>query len=376
MKYYIIYILKILYYLFFSILVYIYLKKYETSPNKFKIKFKNINIIINKRIIIMIVTLIFCLIFGYYGIICGYGHDRQNYAFFFSNEKYSYIVKNSSLGLYYIEKFLHIFSYNKEILFFTIPFLCFFIVFTSYFYYLEKNPKSFFYLMLSNYFVYFLFAYKQALALAISSISIAAFLRQNKKVFIISLAIAICFHESAIIIIPLFIIMKYMKYKYFRLILYLGFFFFIVFFKYINSYIVSFFCFIPYVDEQLKNYLDLNKSMIIDLNIFTCLKGIPYYIVTFIALKERKELKIKIRKYDEYLFMSIFTSFFTLISIYMYYFFRFALYFYFPVFIFAILIINKTNKRNVKKVLRYALLFSISITLRYLIIVYFKYGGL
>ena len=376
MEQYVTYILKILYYLFFSILVYIYLKNYEINSNNIRINFKNTNVFINKKFITIITVLIFCLIFGYYGVICGYGYDRQNYGFFFSDERYSYIVRNSSLGLYYFEKFLHIFSYNEKILFFTASFLCSFIAFISYFYYVEKNSKSFFYLILSNYFIYFLFAYKQAFALAISSISIAAFLRKDKKIFIISLLIAIYFHESAIIIIPILIMVKYMKYKYFRLSLYISIFIFVIFFKYINSYVVSFFSFIPYIDEQLKNYLDPSKNIIIDLNIFTSLKGIPYYIITFIGLRERKELKTKIKKYDEYLFMSIFTSFFTLISVYMYFFFRFALYFYFPVFIFATLIINKTNKKNIKKFLKLAILFSISLTLRYLIIVYFKYGGI
>lgn len=376
MEQYITYILKILYYLFFSILVYIYLKNYEINSNNIKIKFKNANVLINKKFITVITVLIFCLIFGYYGVICGYGHDRQNYGFFFSDERYFYIVKNNSLGLYYIEEFLHIFSYDEKVLFFTVSFLCSSIAFISYFYYVEKSSKSFLYLILSNYFLYFLFAYKQAFALAISSISIAAFLRKDRKIFIIFLLIAICFHESALIIIPTLIMIKYMKYKYFRLSLYISIFIFVVFFKYVNNYIISFFCFIPYINEQLKSYLDPNKNMMINLNLATCLKGIPYYIITFIGIKERKELKNKIKKYDDYLFMSILTSFFTLLSIYMYYFFRFALYFYFPVFIFAVLIMNKTNKKNIKKLLKFIMLFSMSITLRYLIIIYLKYGGI
>ena len=62
MEQYITYILKILYYLFFSILVYIYLKNYEINSNNIRINFKNTNVFINKKFITIITVLIFCLI--------------------------------------------------------------------------------------------------------------------------------------------------------------------------------------------------------------------------------------------------------------------------------------------------------------------------
>ena len=122
--------------------------------------------------------------------------------------------------------------------------------------------------------------------------------------------------------------------------------------------------YVPILKKQLLPYLSTNN------NILTILKGISYYLILIIVLSKRNDLKNKIEEYDKKLILIVFTLFFILFSFYMYWTFRFSLYFYLPIFIFIFQV-----KNNKKKLINILMISSVTLTLRELILVFFKYGG-
>lgn len=370
-----IYILKIIYYLFFVYLMYEIGKKYykkieENKESKIK-----------KRIKISIIAiLLLCSIYGIYSIICGQtpeAGDRYNFAFRFENKGYSSFVKNESIGLFWLENILHFFTWDSRALFFICAFLHLFLTLIAYKISDKAEPLVLLAMGMSSYLVLGFYMFKQSIAISLIAIAFALLEKNKKFTALIATFFAICFHESAWIVIPLYFAMFCSKNKIIRSLEYLILVICLLFFNNLNQIIIGVVTkIIPGMSGQLDHYLNENGQIIRNFNFMTILKGIPFYFITVFGFVKRKNLKEKIDNYDKYMICSFFTSIATIASMFMYWMYRFALYCYFPVFIFASLI-HKELKENERIIFSFCFyIISFLLTLRLLFQYYFLYGGI
>lgn len=321
------------------------------------------------------------ILFGLYGNLSAphpYSLDRENYALRFANEVFSNKVKASSLGLYYVEKVLHIFTYNPEVLFFTVAFLYILITLKAYKEY-ECDSKVFFILMLTSYGLYGFYMYKQCFAVALASLSFAYFTKKKYTKSIITLILAMTFHEAAWIVGLIFVcLIATKKSKLLRTIVYILMMLFVIFYAQINQNIIKTMIGIsPSLGIQLEEYLSDEGGMIIDYNYFTIIKGMPFYMITLYGIIYRKKYMNEIENYDYYLFISIFTSLTIMLSLYMYWLWRFGTFFYLPSIVFFINLYNKNKDKKIDK--NYCLMIKLVflvLMLKLLIQYYYIYGGI
>lgn len=364
-----IYILKIIFYFIFVFAMY----RMALNSSKYN---KN-----QKLRISIICIIIFCCIMGYYSIICGkypYASDRKNFAFRFASDIFSSTVKQESLGLYWIESFLHIFTYEPKVLFFVCSFLYLFLTLVAYNLYDDAEPFAILMIGLSPFLTYGFYMLKQAIAVALIAIAFAAYSKNKKFLFVISTLLAICFHESAWLIVVVYLAFTLTKNKFLKMLEYFILIVFLVFFEDINGLIIrTISIVIPNIGNQLSYYLDDSGNMIGSSNFLTILKGLPFYFITAFAFLKRKSLIDKIKNYDNYIFLCIFASFTFLLSSFMYWMFRFGLYCYFPIFIFSSLILRELQDSKDRNLFGLGLCVSFFyLTLRLWIQYYFIYGGM
>ena len=374
------YILKMLYYLLFVIVMYAVAlnssKKYCQDITMERSKRIGVIVIRKKRFPIIAIVLL-CLMAGYYGTICGQvpiASDRLNYAMRFSSDTFLDAVKQSSYGLYFIEKILHLFTYDPYVLFFTIPVICVALYLFAYNIWDDVIPLAILMFGFSACVNYSFYQYKQAPALGLMALSFAYFLRGRKLYAILFMIGAIAFHESALLMVPLYIVMMGSRKRWVR-IAEIVFLLVCVFgFSYINVGLVRIASLIPGLNFQLQNYLGDSGGIQIDSNLATIFKGFPYYVITIVGIVQRPKLIDSIKNYDKYLTMSIFASACILLSAYMYWMWRFGSYTYFPILIFASLIYREmdTNRELFKWTVVLSLAF---ITFRAFAQFYFIYGG-
>ena len=377
-----VYILKMGYYLLFAIIMYAFALnggQSETLQGRYSdntIQRQWILIIRRKRLTLLGILLL-CIMIGYYGIICGQipiASDRGNYALRFSSDFYAESVKSSSLGLYFIEQILHMFSYEPNVLFFTIPFVTLLLYLAAYNEWEDITPFAILMLGMSPCVNYALYQFKQAPALGLMALSFAFYFKGKKFHSYIFLALAILFHESAWMMLPLLIVMRGSKMRWvknleigFLIVCMLG-------FTTFSSYAVNLFSLIPGMRFQLQSYLTDSGEIETSSNFMTIIKGFPYYFITLVGCLNRENLKEKIKYYDQYLTMAVFASGCTLLSAYMYWMWRFGSYTYFPLFVFSSLLLREIDKD--KNVFKFVLVLSMSFfTFRGFAQMYFVYGG-
>ena len=378
---YIIYILKILYYFAFVFLLYglaknaSYQRRIIFSAGGLALGQKD-----NEHRMLLRSVLFLCVLVGIYGIICGtvpYSADRGNYALRFANDGYLMNVKSNSVGLYWIEVVLHLFTYDPRWLFFTIPFLSLLLTLIAYNKIPETTPESLLFLGLSSYYVFSFYAFKQAPAVAFVALAFAFFFKGKKLSSALFLAVAICFHESSWIMLPVFIAMVGFKSKAIRGLTYSCLLASVLFFPQVSRYVTNIVSSVSGMDAQISGYLDETGAIREHLNYLTAVKGVPYYFISVVALIKRPVLKGRIDNYDKYLLLSCFTSVTVLLSTFMYWMWRFGTYCYFPVFVFASLIYREMDSFREKQQFKYCLGFLLGFfTLRSLCQYYFIYGGI
>lgn len=370
-----IYILKIIYYFVFVFAVYLFaLTSYNSKKNKKQTEKKK------KHRISTIIIIILCFVIGYYSIICGPNPpklDRLNYAFRFMHESQALIVKQSSLGLYFIECFLHLFTYNPDILFFTMAFIYYYLSFKAYDTYEEVYPIALLFLTLSSYGLFGFYMLKQCIAIALVAIAFACLFKNQRKTCIVLTALAITFHESAWIVIPIYFALIFSKSKTSRFLSYSILLICVIFFRQISTILVNLFSFIPGISDQIVSYIDEKGGIVAEENYFTILKGLPYYFITIFAFVKRNVLKDKIKNYDKFLMISFFCSIATLLSFYMYWMWRFAAYCYFPVVVFASIIYSRLTKSKEKMMFASFIVLTLgALMVKLLIQYYYIYGGI
>lgn len=357
------YIIKICYYFLLMFAIFYIAKRKYKSNNKFPI-----------------ITIIFVsALYGVYSIICGkypYVSDRLNFAFRFASDAYEEFVFNESMGLFFLEKLLHIFTYEPKVLFFVVAFIFMFVTLLAYRNLDEANPQALLLLLLSAYPTYGLYMLKQSLAVAIMFLAFSYY-KKNKQISIICTIVAILFHESALVVIPVVLVLKLLKNNVTRKLVYIFSAIVLLGFANFNNVLISYVIkLVPALENQLSAYLNVQNGAIISNGTYlTFLKGIPFFLTFIVGLFNRKENENE--KYNEYMFLTFFVSITFILSNYMYWLFRFGLYFYFPVFIFAERVLqNIKSEKN--KMAYYICTYGLSLFLsvRLWCQYYFLYGGL
>lgn len=377
---YIVYILKILYYFAFVFLMYWLAKN---ACNQRRIVFSAGGIALgqkdNEKRMLLRSVLFLCILVGVYGIICGqvpYLSDRGNYARRFADDIYLMNVKSNSVGLYWVEVVLHLFTHDPKWLFFAIPFLCLLLTLIAYNSFPDIVPEALLFTGLSSYCTESFYLLKQAPAVAFVALAFAFYFKDKKLGSILFIVIAICFHESAWIVILIFAAIYGFNSKFVKVVCYLCLFASMFFFPQVSRMIANLVNLIPGMNMQLSGYLDETGAIQKSMNYLTAFKGVPYYFVSVIAFVKRPVLKSRIGNYDIYLFLSCFVSVTVFLSSIMYWMWRFGAYCYFPVFVFASLIYREMDSMREKQQFKYFFGFLLGFfTLRSLCQYYFLYGG-
>ncbi len=367
---YLIYILKILTYILIAILFYFACGGIRVKQS-ITLKTKSIH---RKPKIGIISMIVLSAIFGWYSIIVSsypYTADRHNYALRFDwNNPWT-------VGLNAVARFLHLFTNDVNSLFFTISFLCALLTLFAYRISREGQKEAILLLTCSDYLIFSFAGLKQAPAMALGCIAFVLLLRKKYLFSVLSLIVAILFHESAYALIPLFLICVVGKNRWLRYISYLCMVAFLFFFSGMTRVSLGIIGkYLPDLLNETSYYQDSSGGISVSYNFLVALKGLPIYIITLFALCKRSQLKNRIVDFDKYFIVSVFTSVVILLSTYSYWMKRFALLCYEPVFIFASELYNRDDNREEAHNFLYILvIITAFFTLRYLFQIFFLYGG-
>ena len=374
-----VYILKILYHLLCTFLIY---GLARTACGKSLTIHAGSRILYtkdtNSRSIILGSFLIICLLEGIYSFICGPYHvylaDRRVFANRFVG---GYYTKAASIGLYYLQDFLRLFTNNPDVLFFVVAFIFMAATLLAYNTSKDSRPMALLYMCMSQYMLYGCYQLKQALAAAFAGLAIVLFLDNKKALSIIASVLAIMFHETAFVLVPLFIVIYGSKSKIIKYSSYAFLILFVFFFSRFSMVGIRIFTnLIPDMANQVSIYLDETGGLETGGSILTAIKGLPIYYITYIGFSNRDRLRNRIINIDKYLLICVFASVATLSTTFMSWMWRFSELVYFPVFIFAALMRDELETKR-KREYDLIICFSLAIfTYRKLIMSYFIYGGL
>lgn len=324
---------------------------------------------------------VYSILFSFYSAYIGANpivNDRANYyAHFLSGRD----ISQDSIAVNYIFHELRKISNNQNILPITFCGISVIIALTAYKYYKNITPKTLLFVFSSLFTIYTFVAYKQAPANALAALSFAIYFSNLKyipKLFLLSCIIiaTILFHEVGYILVVVYFCLFLWGNKYIRNI---GFFllpiFMIIFpFAYRlilgNIGIVS-----ESLESQAAHYVDGGGE---GMGAFPAFKGLYFYIITYIGIKYRSRLLKRISDYDRYLFLSIIASFVFMATAINYWYFRFSMLFYFPVFYFAhnIYLHALKWKRSVFNWYNLAYFYCLAMTIKQLIQYFYRYGGI
>ncbi|MFJ7186833.1 EpsG family protein [Lysinibacillus xylanilyticus] len=262
----------------------------------------------------------------------GYLTDTERYAWSFL---YRYPAYNNSLmvlfdsgteiGFLLINILIAGFTDNPYWLFLIVGFITTFINLYS----AAKISKSYtllvFLYLVSLYFFYSTFLLRQILAVSFVNLAFISYLREQKYKYFFYCIVALSFHATSLILFPIFFIFKKVKTSkdYFYLII-ISIIVFISFGSIFNVLLPK----LPYINQFL-NVEEMNLST--GGGSFTSIfKGIPYYLLTILAIVRRNKLKQMMYKADFYILCSVFYSISWLLTYNMYWFFRMGMYFLLP----------------------------------------------
>lgn len=375
-----IYSLKILLYIIFVLIVFLIAKKDSKREKQIKeYKLSGSKIIANCNNVPMNFSkfgIIVCaIIFGLYSVIVSvrpYASDRSYYVLLFGNNILEYQLPK---GYAIFSKLIFNISNNPDFLFFSVGFIIMLLTLILYRKCEDSNYYGILLLFFSLYFIYTFHLLKQGIAIAFGSFCLMNLINRRFIKAVIYGIIAYLFHESALILIPIALILLGGKSKTLRFAEYIVAIAFVLGFavlaQRISNIIGGLF---PSLNTEFGTYF--NNLAFSGEGLATAIKGLPIYYITIISMVKRKELQNTITNYNKYMILSCFVSFTYLLTAYMYWMYRFGLYGMFFVCIFFGKILK--NLRNKKERLIHGFIvygFTIILTLRYLYQMFFNYGG-
>lgn len=303
--------------------------------------------------------------------------DRQNYLYAFNG-----IRESSSVGLAIIINVIKSFTNEVEILYYASTFITMLVTLLAYRKCKEATPNSLAFIFTTQYVLFTFAGLKQCYANAFAALSIITALQKEKvKDILLSILfaiIAIFFHPTAYILIPILLLVLTKKSKVKNIVLLLLLVAIILSFEQLISVAGNIIePYIPELTTKINQYIGENANDALgSTGRLAILKGIPFYIISIIAWINRDKLKDKIKNYDNYMVISIIASTTFITSFYNAWIYRLSYYFYLPTAILFANIIDKSTRNNNTKLIK-LLIFGTStlLTLRYVFLIYSNYGG-
>ena len=324
-----------------------------------------------------IAILIITILFAYYSIICGATPetiDRARYAHRFEHNIYE--ERKNSEALFWVEYFLSYYTKDPRMLFFSVTGMSVLLTLLAYNLYKEAKPITLVYLGFTQYFFYTFYQLKQAPAIALIAISFWCFLHKKRVFCILTLLLAILFHEVAYIAVPIYILLLGSKKKWVWITEIIIFGVATVAFSFVTKSVVNIVNLVPGLGIQIARYVSEDGSINVYTHFATAIKGIPLYLLSFYGISKRKELVGSIENYDKYLILTVFSSFTVVLSIYNYWMWRLGTIFLFPICTFATEIKDNLASKKEGSTFHFCFLLSYAFfTIRVIFQYYFKYGG-
>jgi hypothetical protein len=344
--------------------------EYKIASGRCEIE-KNYSRKISFLSIILIATL--CTAYNYYITETSprFGGDRTNYKYDFDTGRF-----NPSVGITFLYNIFHQYNLDFNDLLYVSTFVPIVIVLIAYKYSKDAKPNA---LLLYFFTPVILFSFtglKQIYADAFTNSMIILTLQRPHTRFkdilcILLIAVACLFHTSSYLAPIIFILLRYnIKTNpaklYFLLIVT------IVFFKPILFFIAGITSsLLPILSDKIYYYFS-DKDAVDNSGLMVTLKGMPYYYISFIAIKYRKRLNSIIADYDKYLLLFTLCSLFYCVSFYDVWMSRMCSMIVFPVLICWCKILPKIPNYQIHNLVVLSMI--AFFTYRLLILIYINFG--
>lgn len=315
-----------------------------------------------KLFVLILITLILSLYSAYLAV-SGSLSDTVRYAWSFT---YRYPLQYESLtalldsetefGFLLLLKIIKFFVNDNFWIFFIISFITTFINLYVAFKISKRHLFIVFLYLISMYFFQSTYLLRQTLAVSFGNLALLSLFRGMNFRYFVFVFVALSFHATAIILIPMYFVLKSVKStKGYLLIMLISIFIFVTFSSTITSTIEN----IPYLEKHFNSdgILEGSKG-----TISTIFKGIPFYFITILALINRNKILKIDNKSNFYIISSILYSLSFMFSSKMYWLFRMGWYFLIPTLALIPIVISTYNNRNKRN------LYFITIILLFLII--------
>lgn len=280
-----------------------------------------------------------------------------------------------SIGLNIIYSILHLFTSNTDVLLFTVAFLSSFVMLLSYRKYEEAYPISLLFLFLTPFFIETCQVnLKQGIACGLAAFYLCYLFKRKylqAAVFFIS---ACLFHVTAGVILGLsFVAVKAISIRNnkLKILIFLIVICCFVFYDQIFALLQRIGQMIPVLGNKLAEYSSENGGLGLDSTGMIVLKGIPYYLISFIGILNRRRLKEFVKDYDCYLIISFLASASYLLSFRSYWMSRIIGYYWMTDLIFLGILIHRTDDVFNRRIVKYGIgLMLFVLTFRQLIQMY------
>lgn len=301
------------------------------------------------------------------------GGDRTNYLYEFNNGR-----GILTLGLQKVMDWFRVFSNDFTMFILLICCICVGLTLFAYRISSDSTPIVILLIFSSQYLFSIFVNFKQCFANAFAAIFFAVLFskkRRKRDLLCIGIIILAClFHEASIILLPIYLMCRGKEIKHLEIwfILFIIVMLFLDKFALLGANIVS--PFAPGIASKINLYFT-NISEV-ESRIIILLKGIPYYVILWIAIRRRNQIIEKINYYDEYVLITMVMVFLQVGALWSYWLPRAQYFLYLPVFILFGQIMDKTDETKSNIVIKLLVCGSVLFfSLRDLILMYIRYGG-
>lgn len=183
-----------------------------------------------------------------------------------------------------------------------------------------RNTLVIFLMLVSLFYFQSTYLLRQALAVGITGLALLANLKRNYWGYFLLTALACLFHITAIVMIPLFFVIRYSRYRSVYIFFAIA---FLVSFWYFGPAYESFVSSLPYFEQYFSTDALFERG---SGSLAGVIKGTPYYLLSVMALLNRQRLRRSVSNADFLIISSIVCSMSWLSTYNMYWFFRMGWY--------------------------------------------------
>ena len=183
------------------------------------------------------------------------------------------------------------------------------------------------------------FLLRQGIAAAIVSLAFLMYVNRRKKTAILFVILAISFHASAVIMLPIYIILLIFKSINMRKVwtFAISSLIVVVFYDSVMAIIFN----IQFISDNFGSYLGVNLQS----GYMVALKGTPYHLITLFSILERKKILKKLNNAGIYFVFAIMNSLFWILAVKMYWLWRLSMFTIVPTLILMTYIFEVTDNK-------------------------------